>query len=191
MNSSAPELSGVQHVPLHRAPDVLLSALNNQSDFGAGARHRVGRCLFELALSRHRRGDQPGSTKLMPIFSSSSFTGPLTSGSTVVAGLAPAGAFALTVNGKAAPRTTFDTWTPFYQVAATSTPPTGHHRVAPVPLQWTHRTVHPGLVGDCLARLWLDSSTRVALYRATPSCQGAGARRGDDRCLEPAVSHCS
>jgi hypothetical protein len=49
----------------------------------------------------------------------------LTAGSTVVAGLAPAGAFALDVNGKPAPRSTFGSWTPFYTVAPAPTNPVG------------------------------------------------------------------
>ncbi len=125
MNSSAPELAGVQHVPLLRAPNVLVSALANQSDLALEL-HTQSVDVFSNSLFHGIvAATSPGSTKLTPIFNSSSFSGPLTPGSTVVAGLAPAGAFALDVNGKPAPRTTFDTWTPFYQVAAASTPPTG------------------------------------------------------------------
>jgi hypothetical protein len=60
----------------------------------------------------------PGSTTLTPVFSSTSNSGPVIAGSTVVAGLAPAGAFALDVNGRAVARTTFDSWTPYYDVPA-------------------------------------------------------------------------
>ncbi len=125
MNSSAPELAGVQHVPLHRAPEVLVSALNNQSDLALELHTQSVEVFSNSLFHGIVAATSPGSTKLTPIFSSSSFSGALTSGSTVVAGLAPAGAFALDVNGKAAPRTTFNTWTPFYQVAATATAPTG------------------------------------------------------------------
>jgi len=40
----------------------------------------------------------------------------------VVAALAPAGAFALIVDGKPAPRTTYGTWTPYYSVASVAHP---------------------------------------------------------------------
>jgi hypothetical protein len=62
---------------------------------------------------------------LTPVFSSTSNEGPLPAGSTVVAGLAPAGAFALDVNGAAATRTTFDTWTPYYDVPTSTGTITG------------------------------------------------------------------
>ncbi|MHB2028359.1 MAG: hypothetical protein ACYCPT_06025, partial [Acidimicrobiales bacterium] len=60
-----------------------------------------------------------------PIFTSSSFSGPLTSGSSVTAGLAPAGAFALDVNGRVAPRTTYGGWSPYFNVPTSSRPLNG------------------------------------------------------------------
>jgi hypothetical protein len=125
MNSSAPELSGVQNVPLHRAPGVLVAALNNQSDLSVVLQTSSVEVFSNSLFHGIVAATDPGSTSLSPVFSSSSFSGPLTAGSTVVAGLAPAGAFALDVNGKAAPRSTQGSWTPFYNVAAAPTNPVG------------------------------------------------------------------
>jgi GT2 family glycosyltransferase len=125
MNSAAPELSGVQNVPLHRPPGELLSALNNQSDLSLDLQTSSVEVFSNSLFHGVVAATNPGSTSLSPIFSTTSFSGPLTAGSTVVAGLAPAGAFALDVNGKAAPRTTQGSWTPFYDVAPAPTSPVG------------------------------------------------------------------
>jgi GT2 family glycosyltransferase len=122
MNSAAPEIAGVQSVPIHRAPGVLLSALSNQSDLALDldtpSVEVFSNSLFHGIVS----STSPGSTMLTPVFSDTSNSGPLTSGSTVVAALAPAGAFALIVDGKPAPRTTYGTWTPYYDVASVAHP---------------------------------------------------------------------
>jgi hypothetical protein len=125
MNSSAPELTGVQKVPLHNAPGVLVSALSTQSDLSLVLQTSSVEVFSNSLYRGIFAATNPGSTTLTPIFSSSSSSGPLIAGSTVVAGLAPAGAFALEVNGQPAPRTTFSTWTPFYQVAPTAQSPVG------------------------------------------------------------------
>jgi hypothetical protein len=52
----------------------------------------------------------------------------------VVAGLAPAGAFALDIDGKAAPRTTYDSWTPYYSVGTVPTHPRGTIALRQFPL---------------------------------------------------------
>jgi hypothetical protein len=71
---------------------------------------------------------------LTPIFSDRSNSGDLTAGSTVVAGLAPAGAFALKVDGHPAPRSTYDSWTPYYEVATLPTHPKGTIALRQFPL---------------------------------------------------------
>ncbi len=125
MNSSAPELAGVQKVPLHRAPGVLVAALDNQSDLSLNLQTSSVEVFSNSLFHGIVAATVPGSTSLAPVFSSTSNSGPLTAGSTVVAGLAPAGAFALDVNGKPAPRSTFGSWTPFYTVAPAPTNPVG------------------------------------------------------------------
>jgi len=119
MNSSAPEIAGVQHVPLHPVPEVLLDALDDQSDLALELTTPSVEVFSNSLFHGIVAATTPGSTTLTPVFSSTSNTGPLTAGSTVVAGLAPAGAFALDVNGHVVPRTTFDTWTPYYNVPST------------------------------------------------------------------------
>jgi GT2 family glycosyltransferase len=119
MNSGAPELPGVQSVPLRSAPGVLATALNDQSDLSLVLKTKSVEVFSNSLFHGIVAASMPGSTTLAPIFSTTSNSGPLTPGSTVVAGLAPAGAFALDVNGQPAPRSTYDTWTPYYSVATT------------------------------------------------------------------------
>jgi hypothetical protein len=119
MNSAAPELTGVQNVPLRSAPGVLATALNDQSDLSLVLQTSSVEVFSNSLFHGIVAADQPGSTTLTPLFSTTSNSGLLTPGSTVVAGLAPAGAFALDVNGKPTPRTTYSTWTPYYQVPTT------------------------------------------------------------------------
>lgn len=125
MNSAAPELAGVQRVPLRPVPKVLLAALGRQSDLAlelqTSSVEVYSNSLFEGIYTESRTG----STTLRPVFSAAEAAGPLTPGGTVQAGLAPAGAFALDVNGKPAPRTTYDTWTPFYSITASKKKLTG------------------------------------------------------------------
>ena len=134
MDSSAPELAGVQRVPLRPAPGVLVSALKNQSDLAlelqTSSVQVYANSLFHGIFAENR----PGSTALTPVFSSSSSSGTVRAGATVVAGVAPAGAFALVVNGRAAARTVYDTWTPFYQIPSGSRSPTATVVLRQVPL---------------------------------------------------------
>ena len=121
MSAEAPELPGVQQVPLHPAPRVLLNALTNQSDLALEVQTSsvdvYSNALFHGVVA----ATSPGSTSPIPLFSASTFSGVVNSGSTVVAGLAPAGAFALSVNGHVASRTTRGSWTPYYQVPTSTT----------------------------------------------------------------------
>ncbi|HEY5103529.1 MAG TPA: glycosyltransferase family 2 protein [Acidimicrobiales bacterium] len=125
MNSSSPELAGVQNPLMRRAPGVLTTALDDQSDLSLNLQTSSVDVYTNALFHGIVAGTTTGSTKLTPLFSSTSFTGLLTSGTTVIAGLAPAGAFALEVNGKAAARTSYNTWTPIYSVASSSPNPTG------------------------------------------------------------------
>lgn len=134
MNSAAPEIAGVQNVPLHRAPGVLLSALENQSDLALELDTPSVEVFSNSLFHGIVAATNPGSTTLTPVFSDTSNSGALTAGSTVVAGLAPAGAFALDVDGHPAPRTTYDSWTPFYAVATSPAHPTGSISLHQFPL---------------------------------------------------------
>jgi len=124
MNAAAPELAGVQSVPLHPAPAALVQALDDQNDLSLELRTAsasvYSNAQFHGITSSTSSGEAP-----MPVFDSGSFAGPLSSGTVVQAGLAPAGAFALDVNGSPTPRSTHDTWTPFYTVPTSTTTLTG------------------------------------------------------------------
>jgi hypothetical protein len=119
MNSAAPELAGVQTVPLRSAPGVLATALNDQSDLSLVLQTPSVEVFSNSLFHGIVAASQPGSTTLTPLFSSTSNTGALVPGSTVVAGLAPAGAFALSVNGHPAPRSTESTWISSFRVPTT------------------------------------------------------------------------
>ncbi|HVB18708.1 MAG TPA: glycosyltransferase family 2 protein [Acidimicrobiales bacterium] len=122
MNTDAPELPGVQRVPTHVAPRVLVNALASQSDLAleleTSSIEVFSNSLFHGIVAE----TAPGATSEHPVFTSANNAGSVSSGSTVVAGLAPAGAFALDVNGRAVARTTYGTWTPYYHVPESSAP---------------------------------------------------------------------
>ena len=125
MNADAPELPGVQTEPFHAAPRVLVNALVNQSDLAlelqTASIEVFSNSLFHGIVAE----TAPGSGAEKPIFTVAHNTGTVTSGSTVVAGLAPAGAFALDVNSHAVSRTTYGSWTPYYHVPVSNVPLTG------------------------------------------------------------------
>ena len=126
MNSSAPELQGVQTVPLHPVPSVLLTALGRQSDlsleFQTKSVEVFSNSLFHGIVSE----SVAGTTAPTPVFSSTSNTGPVIVGATVQAGVAPASAFGLNVNGQPASRAIDHLWTPIFHVSATASGGGGH-----------------------------------------------------------------
>ncbi len=95
MNSSAPALAGVQSAPIRDAPGVLETALNDQSDLSLVLQtpsvEVFSNSLFHGIVAQ----TVPGTSKVLPLFSTTSNTGSLFSGSTVEAGYAPASAFAM------------------------------------------------------------------------------------------------
>ena len=125
MNSAAPQLAGSKSVLLHRAPGVLSNALNNQSDLSLELETPSVEVYSNSLFHGIVAATSTGSTKLTPIFSTTANSGVLTAGTTVIAGLAPADAFALDVIGKAAARTSYNTWTPIYSVVSSTPNPTG------------------------------------------------------------------
>jgi GT2 family glycosyltransferase len=125
MNASSPELAGVQAVPLHNVPAQLRAALRVQTDLSlelqTSAVEVYGNSLFHGLVSQ----TLPGSTKATPLFASTSNTGAVVAGSKVEAGLAPASAFSLDVNGQPTQRTTSDGWVATYSVPTQVQNPTG------------------------------------------------------------------
>ena len=120
MNSSAPELQGVQTVPLHPVPTVLLTALGRQSDLALELQTKsvevFSNSLFHGIVSE----EVPDAKTPSPVFSSTSLSGPLSAGATVQAGVAPASAFGLDVDGQPASRASDQLWTPIFQVSSTA-----------------------------------------------------------------------
>ena len=120
MNSSAPELQGVQTVPLHPVPKVLMTALGRQSDLSLELQTKsvevFSNSLFHGIVSE----TVPGGKFPTAIFSSTSNRGPVIPGSTVQAGVAPASAFGLNVDGQPSSRAIDHMWTPIFHVSATA-----------------------------------------------------------------------
>jgi GT2 family glycosyltransferase len=147
MNASAPELEGVQSVPLRHVPGNLLTALGRQSDLSLVLSTRAvevfSNSLFHGIVSM----TSPGSTTAVPVLSSTSNSRPLLSNSTVRAGFAPASAFSLLVNGQPAPRSTRSTWTPYFQVGPSATSPVGQIVLQRLPLN--------GLLATFTLLMWL------------------------------------
>ncbi len=134
LDAAAPEVAGVQQVPRRPVPRALTRALARQGDLSleltTSSTQVYANSLFHGVVAE----STPGSTALRPVFSARRLAGPLEPGGTVVAGLAPAGAFALVVDGRATARTTQGTWTPFYAVPAGSGTATGELVVRQFPL---------------------------------------------------------
>lgn len=125
MNSSAPELAGVQAVPQRPVPNVLIKALGRQSDLALVLQTKsvevFSNSLFRGIVSM----SVPGAPSPVPVFSSTSNEGRLASQATVQAGFAPASAFTLNVNGHPVSRTTRSTWTPYYHLPSYASTPNG------------------------------------------------------------------
>jgi GT2 family glycosyltransferase len=120
MNSSSPELSGVESSPMRRVPGMLMSALSSQSDLSLELQTSSDEVFSNADFHGIYAETKTGSTVVTPVFSSTEASGPVTPGSTVVAGLAPASAFALSIDGQSVPRSTFGTWTPSFAVPAST-----------------------------------------------------------------------
>ena len=147
MNASAPELEGVQTVPLRPVANVLTTALGRQSDLSLVLVTRSVEVFSNSLFHGITAASPVGSSTLTPVFTSSAFEGPVAPGATVVAGLAPASAFALDVNGQATARTTRSTWTPFYQVPNLPGTPNAKIVLRQLPLN--------GLLAGFTLALWL------------------------------------
>ncbi|NNN00954.1 MAG: glycosyltransferase family 2 protein [Acidimicrobiaceae bacterium] len=125
MNASAPEVPGVQSVPIRPVPSALLTELDRQTDLSLVLQTKSVE-VYSNALFHGLVAQVPvGSNLFKPLFANGTTTGALVPGSTVVAGLAPAGAFTLDVNGRASAMSTQGSWTPFYKVSSQSSSVSG------------------------------------------------------------------
>ena len=125
MNAAAPELQGVQSVPLRAVPTSLTTALGLQIDLALELQTESVEVYANSMFHGLVTSTPQGSTTTTPLFTSSSNEGRVSANSTVVAGLAPAGAFALDVNGTSTPRSTSYGWAPTYRVGPVGANATG------------------------------------------------------------------
>jgi GT2 family glycosyltransferase len=132
MNAAAPELSGVQSVPLHQVPATLMAALGRQSDLSLELRTSSVEVFSNANF--HGLLTQSTAKGTSPMVGGLNGPGPVSSNSTVVAGVAPASAFTFEVNGKPTLRTTSFGWAPTYQVGNFATTPTGRLVLHRLPL---------------------------------------------------------
>ncbi len=117
MDASAPQLAGVQEVPTRPVPARLASALARQTDLSLRLQTASVSIYLNAAFHGLVAQTSPKSPSGWAPLTGSSFAAGLVSpGATVVAGLAPASAFALDINGAATTRRTSYGWAPTYQI---------------------------------------------------------------------------
>jgi GT2 family glycosyltransferase len=120
MNASAPELAGVQSVPLHPVPASLTTSLARQTDLSLELQTNsvvvFANSTYHGVVSQSVAG-KVSSTHLL---ASGASSGTVLSGATLRAGVAPASAFALLVNGSSVRRTVSDGWVPTFHVTTSS-----------------------------------------------------------------------
>ena len=156
MNSSAPELAGVQAVPYRAVPMNLLTALGRQTDLSLVLQTNsvdvFSNSLFHGLVAE---SSPPNTTNWTALASGTFASASLTPGATVVSGLAPASAFTLDVTGQvgghltslAAARSTLDGWAPAYRVSSTEGAVTGQLVL--------HRFPYDGLLATLTLALWM------------------------------------
>jgi hypothetical protein len=147
MNASAPELQGVQSVPQHRVPAALEIELARQNDL----RLVLSTSSVEVYSNAAFRGitsETVGSAAPTPVFANGTNSGSVTPGATLVAGLAPASAFSLSVNGQAVARTTSPDWTQAYVIPSSTTS-------SPTAQLVLHRFPLNGLIAAFTMLVWL------------------------------------
>ncbi|MHB1250523.1 MAG: glycosyltransferase [Acidimicrobiales bacterium] len=125
MNALAPELTGVQSVPLRPVPTALVTTLSLQTDLSLTLQTASVEVYANSMFHGLVSSTLSGSTTATPLFTSGSNSGLVPAHSTIVSGLAPASAFELDVDGKTIPRSTTYGWAPTYQVGAVGAKATG------------------------------------------------------------------
>ena len=117
MNSSAPTYSGAVDAPSRSVPGTLVASLARQTDLALQLQSPsvtiYSNAAFHGLVAQSSRS---ASTGWSPLAGTTFATGSVSPGATVVAGLAPASAFALDVNGVAATRHTSFGWAPTYLI---------------------------------------------------------------------------
>jgi GT2 family glycosyltransferase len=177
MNSAAPEVAGVQRVPLRTVPAGLVEALTSQTDLSLELQTTsvevFGNSLFHGVVAQ-----RTSSGALTAVLGVPGVTGSLAPGGELIAGLAPASAFSLTVDGAAAARVASPgTWTGEFRITATSSTLTGQVVLRRFP--WN------GLLAGLTLLAWLYAATGFGgrridrLVRARIAPTGRHVRRDD------------
>ena len=118
MNAAAPELQGVQTVPLHPVPGVLMSTLSRQVDLSQ-VLSTQSVTVYSNSVFHGITAQSVSGSALRPVFTSGSNTGPVHAGAALIAGYAPADAFTLHVGSLAVPQTSQPGWAQWYKVPST------------------------------------------------------------------------
>jgi hypothetical protein len=121
VNSAAPTLAGVTTSIMHPASPQLLNALGNQSDLSLELATPDASIYSNAAFVGLVRAVNTTTGAATPAFTTQGFSGLVAPGARYVAGLAPAGAWALDVDGRGAARSTQHTWYPHYAPRVTRT----------------------------------------------------------------------
>jgi hypothetical protein len=146
MNASAPELAGVQSVPLHPVPAGLTAALGLQTDLSLELQ-TSSVVVFANSMYRGLVSQSVGGTITSThLLASGTTSSTVSAGSTVRAGVAPASDFSLVVNGSLARRSVSDGWVPTFHVTTES--PTGTARLV------LHRFPWNGILAGITLGLW-------------------------------------
>jgi GT2 family glycosyltransferase len=125
MDAAAPELTGVQSAPIRDVPVSLTTALGLQTDLSLELQTDAVEVYSNSVYHGLVSETSASSPNATPVFSSSTNDGSLTSGDHVVAGIAPASAFSLVVNGHAVSRSTSFGWAPTFAVGDAGNSATG------------------------------------------------------------------
>jgi GT2 family glycosyltransferase len=151
MNTASPEVTGVQRVPEHPVPSNLLGALSRQVDLSLELQTPSVE-VYANSLFYGVVAQMTATGALTPALGPPGTIGALRPGEDVVAGLAPASAFSLDVNGAAAPRAApTGTWAGAWQVTGASAAPTGRLVL--------HRFPWNGLLALVTLLAWLYAAT--------------------------------
>ena len=165
MNTSSPELAGVQSAPVRAVPTSLISALGRQTDLSLELQtpsvEIFSNSLFRGLVAATSSTSVTGST---PVLGDGFSPGTLMPGATVTAAFAPPGAFALMINGRAVARTTSYGWAPTYRVGLHHEA-VGHSLTGQLELQ---RLPFNGLVALVVLMLWLTVAFGCAGLPAGP-----------------------
>ena len=120
MQSSAPQLAGVQSSLVNSVPGNLLPALNQQVDLSLTLTSPAVEVYSNSEFNGVVRARASTSQPWHAVLGAPGVPGAVSPGTTIEAGYAPASAFALSVTGARATRTQLDGWAPAFSLSSGS-----------------------------------------------------------------------